>query len=169
MRAVADEARGWFAVGTVTEIETHTALGYLLSIELQPSGRECMARLVGRRLLLPVAVGDEVLVAFPDGDPNRAIAWPSDLCSTAAPLPSSWSNSGAQVVEPDGLQVRTSQAATVKALVTEDILSMLAALAGEVAAIGAGIPSGSAVATPTATQLAAMSPTQYRTTALKSE
>jgi hypothetical protein len=168
--AMADDRRGWFGLGIVTAIETHASLGYLLTIELQPSGREIQARLVGRRVLVPVAVDDEVMVAFPDADPNRAVAWPSELPSSADPLPSSWTNEGVQVVDPAGLEVRTAEGATVQAVVTEDILSKIQGMATEVVALAAALSSlGITVSTTNATQLAAMTPTQFRTAALQSE
>lgn len=168
--AMATDNRGWFAIGLVSAIEEHADLGYLLTVTLQPSGREIQARLVGRRLLLPVATDDEVFVAFPDGDPNRAIAWPSELASSAAPLPSSWSNAGVQVVDPDGLQVRKSESATVQALVTEDVLPKIQGLATEVVSIAGALASlGITLSTTNATQLAGMLSTQYRTAALESE
>jgi phage baseplate assembly protein gpV len=158
------------AVGLVTAADADSDRGYLLTVELQPSGREVLARLVGRRFLLSAAVGDEVLVLFPDGDPNRAVAFPAELVSSAAGLPSSWTNGGPQVVDAAGLEVRTSESASVQKVVTEDILTKIAGLAGEVVALAGALSSlGIVVATTNATQLVAMLPTQYRTAALRSE
>jgi phage baseplate assembly protein gpV len=176
-RALAElvqDNRGWVALGQVTAVEAHDAWGYLLTVTLQPSGAECQARPVhagagdARGDFWPVDVDDEVLVLFPDGDPNRAVALVG-VTSAAAGIPSSWDNAQPQFVHPSGKEFRTSESASVQALVTEDLLAKIAALAGEVAAIGAGIPSGSAVPTPTASELFTMAPTAYRTVALKSE
>lgn len=160
---VAADNRGWVALGTVTAATAHASLGYVLDVTLQPSGREVQAQLAGRRLLLAAEVGDAVLVLFPDGDPNRAIALPAEIVSSAAPLPSSWTNGGPQVVDPDGLEVRTAEAATVQPLVTADFLTDLLAWA---TVVQSGL---SALGVTPPTDLLTSLPTAYRTAALKSE
>ena len=168
--ALANEGVGWVALGVVTEAEAHSSLGYLLTITLQPSGRQVQARLAGRRFLLAAEVDDEVLVMFPDGDQNRGVAFPAELVSSAAPLPSSWSNGGPQIVDADGLQIRTSESASIQKVVTEDILPRIAGMATTQIAITGALAAFGITITPTdASQLAAMTPTQYRTAALQSE
>lgn len=168
VETLASDGRGWVAVGLVTAAETDADRGYLLTVEIQPSGREVLARLAGRRLLLAADVGDEVLVLFPDGDPNRAIALPAELVSSAAALPSSWTNGGPQLVDSAGLEVRGAAGDTVQKVVTEDLLPKIAGLAGEVVAIAGALSSlGITVATTNATQLVAMLSTQYRAANLR--
>lgn len=168
VETLAADGRGWVAVGLVTAAATDADRGYLLTVEIQPSGREVQARLVGRRFLLSASVGDEVLVLFPDGDPNRAVAFPAELVSSAAGLPSSWTNGGPQVVDSAGLEVRGAAADTVQKVVTEDLLPKIAGLAGELVSISAALASlGVTVATPNATQLVAMLTTQYRAANLR--
>ncbi len=168
VEALAADGRGWVAVGLVTAADADSDRGYLLTVELQPSGREVLARLVGRRLLLSAAVGDEVLVLFPDGDPNRAVAFPSELVSSAAGLPSSWTNGGPQVVDSAGLEVRGASGDTVQKVVTEDLLPKIAGAMGEMVAMAGALASlGITIATPNATQLVAMLSTQYRAANLR--
>ena len=168
VEALAADGRGWVAVGLVTAADADSDRGYLLTVELQPSGREVLARLVGRRLLLSAAVGDEVLVLFPDGDPNRAVAFPAELVSSAAGLPSSWTNGGPQVVDSAGLEVRGAAADTVQKVVTEDILAQIAGMAGEIIALAGALSAlGVTVPTATSTPLVAMTPTQYRAANLR--
>ena len=168
--ALASDGIGWVALGVVTAVEAHSSLGYLLTVELQPSGREVQARLVGRRFMLAAEVDDEVLVMFPDGDPNRAVAFPAELVSSAAPLPTSWTNGGPQIVDTDGLQVRTAQGASVQKVVTEDILPRLAGMATTQIAITGALAAFGITITPTdASIVAPLTPTQYRTAALRSE
>lgn len=168
VETLASDGRGWVAVGLVTAAATDADRGYLLTVDLQPSGREVQARLVGRRLLLSASVGDEVLVLFPDGDPNRAIAFPSELVSSAAGLPSSWTNGGPQVVDSAGLEVRGAAADTVQKVVTEDLLPKIAGAMGEMVAMAGALASlGITIATPNASQLVAMLATQYRAANLR--
>ncbi len=99
---LARDNRGWVAIGIVTGVSEVDGVGYLFDVALQPSGRECQARLAamgagaGAGMLWPIAVDDEVLVLFPDADPNRAVLLPG-LSSSAAELPSDWSNDTVRV------------------------------------------------------------------------
>jgi len=168
IETLATDTRGWVDLGIVSAVEADADRGYLLTVDLQPSGREVVARLIGRRLLLSASVGDEVLVLMPGGDPNRAVAIPAELVSSAASLPSSWTNGGPQIVDSAGLDVRGAAADTVQKVVTEDLLPKIAGLAGELVSISAALASlGVTVATPNATQLVAMLTTQYRAANLR--
>lgn len=168
IETLATDTRGWVDLGIVSAVEADADRGYLLTVDLQPSGREVQARLIGRRLLLSASVGDEVLVLMPGGDPNRAVAIPAELVSSAAALPSSWTNGGPQIVDSAGLEVRGAAADTVQKVVTEDLLPKIAGLAGELVSISAALASlGVTVATPNATQLVAMLTTQYRAANLR--
>lgn len=103
---LARDNRGWVALGQVVKVSTHADFGYLFDIELRPSGRECQARLAAMGagdaagMLWPVRVDDEVLVLFPDADPNQAVILPG-LASSPAAVPSDWSNDTVRVEAAD--------------------------------------------------------------------
>lgn len=157
-------------LGTVDEVEAFAG-GYLVTCTVQPSGRKVQARLAalgagdGTGLYWPLAVGDEVLLLFPGGDANRAVAIPG-WRSTAAPKPSTDDQTGPGLVHPRGFAVRTSGAGMVQGVVLESFLDAFRAVLTELAAVGAA----AAVPTPNATALnAALGTTAHRSTALKTE
>jgi phage baseplate assembly protein gpV len=169
LAGIADRGVTWASLGQVTAIDATTPAGLLLDVTLQPSGREVQARFVQAfagnavGLLSPVAVDDEVLVIFPSGDANTAVAL-GGLFSSAATAPTSFANEGPHLVHPDGLELRTTQGATVQRVVLESLLPDLMAGLIEVQAAltGLGLPVTN-LATLT-TKLA----TLYRANALKS-
>ena len=170
LQGLARDGRTWCSVGTVTVVEAHAAWGWLATVTLQPSQREVQGRMAqlgaiaAGGLFWPVAVGDEVLVVFPDADPNAAICLPW-LASLAAPVPTTWDNLTPQLVHPLGLTLRLTQAGVPLRVVTEDFLVQLQAALTEVQAGMAafGLP------TTNLSTLLGQLPTAYRTTALASE
>lgn len=92
LRALTKDHRYWVRLGVVDSIEAHPDLGELLNIHLVPdSDTEIQARPLrlgtgsGQSATNGISVEDEVLVFFPNGDPNEAIAV-GGLESSAAPL-----------------------------------------------------------------------------------
>jgi hypothetical protein len=153
----------WAQVGLVEEIEDDADLGLLLNVTLV-DGAECQARLVyGGALLTPIAVGDEVLVVFPNGDPNMSIAFIGAF-SRAAPMPSCFDNTTPQIVHANGVEVRLGEADTVQPVVLEALLPDLLGALTEVNAmlVGLGFP-----ATNMATLLSGLA-TLYRSDSIKS-
>ncbi len=171
LRALADSGRSWAHLGQVTAVTTHEDYGYLLDVVLRPSGVEVQARPVwwmggaqGEGIYAPIAVDDEVVVVVPDGDLNRALAWPGPPSSPSKP-PSGWSNDRIELVHAGGVQVRSAEGNDVEAVVLESLLPDLQNALTEVqsALAALGLPT---------TQLAnllANLPTGYRSTALKTE
>lgn len=180
-RGIADLAPDTIAV-SVGQVSAVDALdgGFLATVTLQPSGMEVQARVVWSGIrsaggsFFPVEVDDEVIVLFPDGDPNRAVCLPG-LTSSAAKVPSSFDNSKPIFVHPSGASFATSESATTQAIVTQDFLGALSGVLSElmsgVLAVGAGIPAGSAVVPPvtTTTQMITDLATKYRSAALVTE
>lgn len=109
------DTRFWFSAGTVgvftnqgefvtSGVAARDAIaveadGALVDVRLEPSGEFVSARYHGVRagrwavILAPLAPGDEVLVAIPDGDPNNAAtSIVAVLANATAPIPSDWAN-----------------------------------------------------------------------------
>lgn len=144
-RSLADllgDGRIWAHVGVVAEVETHSALGLLLTVTLA-DGAECQARPVyGGAVLTPLADGDEVLVVFPNGDTNLAMAFPGSF-SRASPMPSCFDNTTPQVVHPNGVEIRLNESNTVQPVVLEALLPDLQAGLTELQSmlVGLGFPA----------------------------
>lgn len=146
LSAIVKDGRSWVAVGQVTEVESHASLGFLATVALRPSGREVQARIVswgagaGAGIFWPVAVDDEVLVLFPGGDPNRAVALPG-LPSESALPPDGWDNAKILVEGVDrDVEVATGQDASRATL-------KITASSGEVVVTSSSIRLGSSSAT----------------------
>lgn len=113
-------------VGIIDAIETYGG-GYLVTGTTQPEGDAFQARMFfgpvgqGKGDLYPVAVGDEVLVLLPGGDPLRAIALPGGN-SSEAKLPSSFTNDKPRLVHPNGKTFLTSEGAAATPVVMEALL-----------------------------------------------
>jgi hypothetical protein len=170
LRSIADDGRAWVAIGTVDTIEEHAAWGVLLNCVVQPDGREVQARVVrwgagnGIGAEWPVSQDDEVLLVFPRGDVNQALAIPG-LASRRAPVPSSFDNAHPEIVHPGGLTLRTTQAGVAQAVVLAELLPRLADALSEIATGLAAIPSTNTVTLALVTDLA----TLFRSTALSTE
>lgn len=132
-------------LGIVDSIEAYGG-GYLVTGTTQPEGDAFQARMmfgpVGQATgdLYPVAVGDEVLVLLPGGDPMRAVAFHGGNSSEAA-LPSCFTNDKPRLVHPDGKTFLTSESATATPVVTEALLPDLSALATLVTTIAGALGS----------------------------
>ncbi len=158
------------ATGQITAVDADGSGGFLATVTIQPSGWQVQARVVwsGARAsggaFFPVAVDDEVLVLLPDGDPNRAVCIPG-LTSTAAKVPSSFDNSRPIFVHPSGASFATSESASTRHVVTEDLLSDLSNSLTEIAAglAAFGIP------TPNTATLIGKLAASYRSAALVTE
>ena len=162
------------AIGLVDTVEAIGG-GYLVSGSLQPSGDPFQARVLFGPIgastgdLFPVSVGDEVLVLAPDGDPNRAVAlWGGN--SSAAALPSSFTNDKPRLVHPQGKTFATSQAAATAPVVVEALLTDLQGVVTELLALYAGLASlGVTVPSPNTTAFLTKLATLYRSKAVFSE
>ncbi len=142
LRDLLGEGKRYAAVGVVAEVEDHSTLGLLLNVTLS-DGSEIQARPVyGGALLTPIEVDDEVLVIFPNGDANLAMAFPGSF-SSAAPMPSCFDNTTPQVVHPNGVEVRLAEANTVQPVVLEALLPDLQAGLTELQTmlVGLGFPA----------------------------
>lgn len=165
LEALVDTGRAWVGIGVISAIETHPTLGLLADVDFLSRAGDCQARIVyGGAFLSPVAVGDEVLVMIPEGDENAAVAI-AGLFSKPSPMPSCFDNSTPQVTHPNGLELRTGEAAVPAPVVTEALLSDLATVMQEIALGLAAIPATNTETLALVTKLQ----TLYRTAALKSE
>jgi len=171
LQGITGDGRVWFTLGQVTKVETSTTWGLLLTVLVPSLNVELQARpawliggATGEGMWVPVAVDDEVLLFMPDGDPNRAVALAGVTSKLNLP-PSGWNNDRVSVVQVNGMEVRTSPAAVVEAVVLESLLTdMQAALTEVQAALAAlGLPTTNLAA------LIANLPTLYRAAALRSE
>jgi len=164
------DGRTTLEIGTITEIETHTAWGYLLTLEIEPDGREVQARPAypatgaATGFFWPVVEGDEALVLCPGGDVNRAIAI-CGLTSSQATPPSDWDNEQPQATHAKGMHFRTVEAAPVQKVVTEDMLTDLIGVFTEIESIG----TAAGVATPNTIAMKAQLATAFRSSAVETE
>lgn len=162
-------------IGLVTKLTADPAVGWWAELEMQPSGAAGLARLVWAGTTAqggdfwPVAVGDEVLVLHPDGDPNGAVAI-AGLLSSATALPSSFTNAAPGLVHPSGKSFRIAAANPVSAVVLESLLpdlasslTEIAALFGALAGLGITLPSTSTIT------LASNLATLYRSRGVQSD
>lgn len=151
LRDLTADGRVWLSLGVVTAIETHDAWGYLLAVTLQPGGLQVQARpgftgcgSSGSGAWVPFEVDAEVIILAPDGDLNRAVAIHGPTSSPAKP-PTGWSNNKVEIVHGGGLEVRASQGATVRPVVTEgllpDLLTIMTELQGVLLGLGLTLPS----------------------------
>jgi hypothetical protein len=171
LRELAADGRSWAHVGTIETIEAHDSYGFLLNVLLQPSGLAVQARPVwmmggaqGEGIYAPMAEGDEVVILCPDGDLNRALAWPGPPSGPSKP-PAGWENDRISLIHAGGIEARTAEGASVEAVVVESLLSDLAGALTEVqtALLGLGLPC------PNLTALLPNLSTLYRSAALKAE
>lgn len=108
---------GHVSTGVVSAVEQHDSWGWLATVALQPSQREVQARVLGwGPVYVPVAVGAEVAIFFPDSDTNAAILLPG-LPSEAAPVPSDWDNASVRV-EAGDQPVEIAAGTDTRALIT---------------------------------------------------
>jgi phage baseplate assembly protein gpV len=102
-----------------------------VQVELVPSGRLVDARVAqvgqgtGKGLFLPVAVGDEVLVAFPGGNPNRGVIV-AGLGNATVPNPAENDGTAAVLMHPGGVQLRHATGAPASGIVHGGVLPDLA-------------------------------------------
>lgn len=171
LRDLVGNGRSWAHLGQVTAVEDSADYGFLLDVTLQPSGVEVQCRPVwsmggeqGEGIYTPIAVDDEVLVIVPDGDLNRALAWPGPPSGPNRP-PVGWLNDLISLVHSGGMEVRSSETALVQAVVTEDFLVALVTALTEISTLLTGL----GLATPITTQLVADLATLYRSAALRTE
>lgn len=159
------------SLGQIAAIESHPEWGELVTVTLQPAGVQVQARLVrlGTRAaggaFWPVAVDDECIVLFPDGDYQHAVAI-MGLNSSAAAVPSSWDNSAPLVVHPSGTTFATTETATTQAVVLQSLLADLASSLTEITGLLSGL--GLAAATTTGTFIPNLA-TGYRSVGIVSE
>ena len=143
------------ATAQVTAIESHPDFGYLLTCRTRPGDQEVQARLQfpgargGLGIFWPVAVDDEVLVVFPDGEINRAIAIPGVSSSQAKP-PDDWGNDTIRIeggadldveIVADGVRLGTATATdpvALKSLVEAQLAALKTAITGAVVVAGDG-------------------------------
>lgn len=101
-------------------------------VQLQPGGRIVEARQVnlgqgvGKGVFLPIAPGEEVLVLFPGGDPNRALVL-GGLGNGRNPNPSDNLGAAALVMHPGGVELRDAPEVPANGIVHGQFLVELAA------------------------------------------
>lgn len=121
LRELVRDSRVWVEIATVDTVEEHDAWGFLLNLEIQPSGQPVQARPMYAGTgaatgdLWPVEAGDEVLVLLPSGEPNRAVAL-CGLTSSQALPPSDWDNVQPMHTHAQGKEFRTAEGASVEAV-----------------------------------------------------
>ncbi len=122
------EVRDQVAIGQVEAVTAHPSWGVLLDCIERPGGRRVQARQLrlgagpNEGLNWPIAVNDEVVLLYPGGNPNRAVAI-AGLPSRAAAVPSSEDGAHVDLVHPGGLSVRTSAVAAVEPVVLAPLLA----------------------------------------------
>ena len=173
LRTIVGDGTAWTHMGEVLELADDPAWGVALTVRIQPSGDIITARPKwtatgnGTGAFWPITVGDEVLVELPEGDPLRAVAQAGWSSTPAAP-PASWDNQQPQFVHGQGVHFRVSgatPAASLKKVVTEDLLPAELSAWTELQVILAalGLP------TTNIANLVSQLPTQFRSTAIKTE
>lgn len=174
VRALGDDGRGWVQLGVIESIEVHAAFGVLLNCSVQPDGGDCQARMMsfgagqGTGAFPRVRAGDEVVLLFPGGNRNRAVAIVG-LASLAAQIPESWGDGDHyEFCDGNGVKVRLAAVNPVQSVVLESILAPLAAALVELAAAptALGLPTTQALGLASVLQTA---PTTHRSQALKTE
>lgn len=135
---LADPGTEWITLARVDTIAEHSKFGYVLECTEVPSGRKIIARprYTSTRTsggeFAPYEIGDEVLVFYPYGDPNCAIAF-GGLTSEKKPLPSDFDNSKIVITHPSGIEIRIAEGSAVeKLLKSETFNTDLAAYIGAV-------------------------------------
>lgn len=157
-------------LGQVVRVEAHDRYGRLATVALQPGGDEVEARILwgGTRsaggTFWPLEPDDEVVVLYPDGDPNQAVCI-AGLVSDPAPEPSSWDNAAPLTVHPQGSTFATTEGATTQSVVLESLLPDLHSALTEVQAglAALGLPTTSLAA------LLSALPAGYRSSGVRSE
>lgn len=114
------------AFGVVTGKQSAPGGGVLVDVTVQPSGFECQARLLavaatgsGLVAFSSVEVGSEVLLLYPGGDPNAAVAL-AGLCSKKT---TDGNVNNAQIVDPGGLDVRATVSGVVEKVMRGETLA----------------------------------------------
>lgn len=139
----------WLSLGVVTEVSSSSSFGWLVTLELTDDGRTVQARpmwlmggAAGEGAYTPIAAGDEALVFFPAGDPNRALCLVGPSSKPNQP-PTGWNNDRVELVHTGGTEVRTSQGATVQPVLLADLDTELAKALAEMAALikSLGLPT----------------------------
>lgn len=122
LRQLAADGLAWVDLATVDSVEEHDAHGYLLNLVLQPAGIEVQARPLwlmggaqGEGIYFPIAADDEVVVLFPGGDRNRAVALVGPPSTPAQP-PDGWANDKIELVHSGGIEIRAAEGAEVEAV-----------------------------------------------------
>lgn len=112
--------RRGFAVVTVTKVHVETG-GHFIEGEIEPLGEPVVARVATRRgFYWPIAVGEEWVVAFPDGEAATEPLALSPAWSTADPPPAEAVAEPTKVwvVAPD-VHVKATTRAVVEAPIVE--------------------------------------------------
>lgn len=97
LQEITRDPRSWLLLARVDAVATHPSWGTLVTVTLMPRGVQAQVRMLypgsgdGSGAAFPVSVGDEVLVAFPGGDPNQGVVL-GGLPSKPRALPADWDN-----------------------------------------------------------------------------
>lgn|GEM_PF-5745058 len=149
LRELARNGRSWVELAVVTKVEADTNVGVMLECQLVPSGEQLLARPMLRMGGQPgegdfgrLEVDTEVLILLPGGDRNRAVAIASAVSGASKP-PAGWLGDSRQIVDRDGLDVRTAEGTTTVPTVTASLLGDLESSLSEMRAalLGLGVAS----------------------------
>ncbi|MBL8616336.1 MAG: hypothetical protein JNM72_12045 [Deltaproteobacteria bacterium] len=170
LQRLLDDGRAWVALGQIRELTPSTDGGWRLTCARLPGedlieARPLWPQASGAGLFFPLAVGDEVVLLLPGGDPLQAVALPGPV-SRPAPAPATWLPTAPLLVHPQGVEVRRTGALPAQPVVLEALLPALAGALTELATALAGL---GAPPTPQTTALAAQLATDFRALALRSE
>lgn len=158
-------------LGTITAVDSSDAYGWLLTVTIQPAGVDVLARPMwlmggaqGEGIYSPLAVGDEVLLLYPGGDRNQAVAIAGPPSGPSLP-PSGWANDRIALIHTGGVESMLAEGATVEAAVLESLLPDLSASVAELA----GLLKGLGLPTPTTDQFVLDLAAGYRAASLRSD
>ena len=147
--------------GTVSALDDDDAHGRLLTVVLQPSGREVSAVPLyagwsdDGGVLVPFRVGQVVMVLMPDGDPNRAYAV-GGTPSSAAPVPDGWDHDRIRIEHVGGVEVRLDPDDAVEPVLLDPLQGRLAEVLNEIKGALATIAAAVPTSTPTTPLLDAL-------------
>ena len=158
-------------LGTIKALDAHDSYGWLLTVTIQPSGVDVQARPLGLMggaqgggIYSPLAVGDEVLLLYPGGDKNQAVAIAGPPSGPSLP-PSGWANDRIALVHSGGVESMLAEGAAVEAAVLESLLPDLSASVAELS----GLLKGLGLPTPTTDQFVMDLAAGYRAASLRSD
>lgn len=149
IRSLARDHRAWVELGVIDSIEQDPDVGLMLECSIVPGGDTIHARprwssggRTGEGLWHRAEVGDEVMLLLPGGDRNRAVALFGPLSGPAKP-PDGWTADSLQLVDRDGLEVRTEAGTDVEPVVLATLLPSLKSSLTEMRAalLGLGVAS----------------------------